>query len=103
MKSLWTGSTVFSFKDEIYDDWTGYTCISGYPSSRPISIMEVCTKTARITQEAAHRGWTSCSPVTIETGFDLTTSHGCAKAWKHIAEQQPDVLVIAWPCDPWSS
>ena len=103
MKLLWTGSTLFSFKDEVYDDWTGYTCVSGQTPSRPITIMEVCTKTGRVSQEAVDRGWCSCSPVTIETGFDLTSTDGCFKAWKYIAEQQPDVLVLAWPCDPWSS
>ena len=103
MKVLWTGSTVFTFKDEAYDDWTGYTCVSGQTPSRPITIMEVCAKTGRVSSEAVDRGWCSCSPVTIEKGFDLTTPKGCEKSWKYIAEQQPDVIVLAWPCDPWSS
>ena len=104
MKSLWTGRTIFSFKDEIYDDWTGYTCVSGAPVSQTsLTIMEVRTKTGRVTQEALGGGWGARTPVTIETGFDLTTAKGVSDAWKYMSERQPDILITTWPCDPWSS
>ena len=68
-----------------------------------MSIMELCTKTERVTQEAVHRGWKTFSPITIETGYDLTTPEGIKQGWEQLYKTRPDVVVIAWPCNPWSS
>ena len=87
---------------ESVQDWTGLTCVSG-DQKPPISIMEICTATGRVTQEATNRGWKGLPSVTLETGFDLTTKTGIAKAWEHIYRFRPDVIVMAWPCDPLSS
>ena len=102
---MWTGKSIFVKHDDNVEDWTGYSCVTGYPvvPDQSLSIMEICTATERVTQEAVSRGWTGLPPVTIESGFDLTTSRGVADAWKHLYKHRPDVLVLAWPCNPWCS
>ena len=72
------------------------------PNDSP-SMMEICTATERVTKEAVQRGWSGLPPISIEYGFDLKTSSGVQKAWKHLYKRKPDVVVLAWPCDPWSS
>ena len=85
-------------------DWTGLTCVTGTnPREHTISLMEICTATERVTQEANSRGWKGLPAISIETGFDLTTRKGIESAWEHLYRFKPDVLVIAWPCDPWCS
>ena len=86
------------------DSWDGYTCVTGTKGQqRSLSIMEICTRTGRVTQVATERGWTGLGPVTIETDFDLVTMSGQKAAWKQLCSNPPDVIVLAWPCDPWSS
>ena len=41
--------------------------------------------------------------MTIETGYDLTTHAGIATAKHDIDKADPDVLVFAWVCTPWST
>eukprot|EP00959_Pyramimonas_sp_CCMP1952_P441932 9251431-Pyramimonas_sp.AAC.1 len=41
-------------------------------------------------------------PISIETGFDLYTRSGRARAWREVVDNKPDVVVMAWPCDPWT-
>ena len=65
-------------------------------SRRKFSIMEICTWTMMVTMVAAQRGWTTWQPVTIETGYDLTTHAGIATAKHDIDKADPDVLVFAW-------
>ena len=87
-------------------DWEdGVCCITGVKdvNSRIPSLMEICTSTMRMTTYGAERGWNSCPPITIESGFDLTTSEGISSAWDHLCRHTPDVICIAFPCDPWST
>ena len=105
MKTLWAGRTIF--KKSVNDDinYIGHTCVSGQPwdCSHSPSIMEICTATERVTKEAIGRGWSGLPSISIEHGHDLTTSSGVKKAWEHYYKHRPDVVVLAWPCDPWSS
>ena len=47
-------------------------------------------------------GWEAWQPVTLESGFDLTTAAGQNSAWNYIERIQPDAMVIQFPCSPWS-
>jgi hypothetical protein len=39
-------------------------------------VLEICTWTGNLSAEAHKRGWQVISPVTLETGYDLTTKTG---------------------------
>ena len=71
---------------------------------RRFSIMEICTWTMLITTLAMAAGWIGWQPVTIESGYDLTTSKFVSMAKKDVEKANPDVIVIvfAWLCSPWS-
>ena len=69
---------------------------------RKFSTMEICTWTMLITTLAIAAGWIGWQPVTIESTFDLTTSKGVLTAKKDVEKANPDVIVFAWPCSPWS-
>ena len=70
---------------------------------RPLRLMEIFTFTAMATAVASERGWQTCNPVSLETGYDLLTHDGRTAAWRCIEREKPDALIVAWPCDPWSS
>ena len=76
---------------------------SPWDSNQSLSVLEVCTATERVAKEAVSRRRTGLPLITIESGFDLTTAKGVAQAWKHLYKHRPDVLILAWPCNPWSS
>jgi len=83
---------------------TTTTATSAKRSMRhPMRLMEIFTFTAMATAVASERGWQTCNPVSLETGYDLLTHDGRTAAWRHIERENPDALVVAWPCDPWSS
>ena len=69
---------------------------------RRYSIMEICTWTMMVTIVAASRGWETWQPITIESGYDLTTDAGVARAKNDINKACPDVIVFAWVCTPWT-
>ncbi len=68
----------------------------------PRTIIEICTKTMKITERAQLRGWKTYAPITIETGFDLLTTSGRQKAMTMLRKLKPDVIIAEWMCDPWS-
>ena len=51
---------------------------------RTFSIMEICTWTMLITTPAMAAGWIGWQPITIESGYDLTTSKGVSMAKKDV-------------------
>ena len=65
-------------------------------------IIEICTLTMRLTTRARNRGWHGLDPITLETGFDLLTESGRQKAFRHLVNVDPDVIVGEWMCDPFS-
>ena len=69
---------------------------------RQYSIMEICTWSMLITTLAIAAGWTGWQPITIEGGYDLTTTRGTTMAKTDVDKANPDVIVFAWPCSPWS-
>jgi len=66
-------------------------------------ILEICTWTEQITKVAKERGWNALPSVSLETGYDLTTSAGRKMAMSVLEKQRPDVVVVAWPCTVWSA
>ena len=40
--------------------------------------------------------------IVFEVGFDLRTEIGQKKAWEVIKQEQPDLIVCAFSCTPWS-
>ena len=46
-------------------------------------------------------GWDAFQPVTLPE-FDLLTLNGREDARKYLAEVDPDFIMLAWPCSPWS-
>jgi len=65
-------------------------------------ILEICTWTEQITKVARDRGWEALLSVSLETGYDLTTSVGRKMTMQVLEEQRPDVVIVAWPCTAWS-
>lgn len=65
-------------------------------------ILEVFTWTCMISMLAASRGWEFLEPVTIESGWDLRKPEVQEKAMEYIRREEPDLIVLAWPCGPWS-
>lgn len=74
--------------------------------SRPLrgiwKIVEIFTWTCMISQMAADRGWSFLEPVTLESGWDLTLPHVQDQAMDYLEANRPDLVVLAWPCSPWS-
>ena len=66
-------------------------------------VLEICTWTGNLSAEAAKRGWDVISPVTLETGYDLTTRTGRRMAMDVLEKEKPDLVVFAWPCTVWSA
>ena len=55
-----------------------------------------------IAQMAMVGGWDACTPISLETGVDLFERAHREKALEYIAAEDPDLTVLAPPCDPWS-
>ena len=71
-------------------------------SRRRRRIMEIFTWTCNVTTVAKEFQWEGSEPGSIETGYDLSTEDGRKAAWQYYRDFDPDVVVIAFPCDPWS-
>ena len=67
----------------------------------PWRCMEIFTWLCMVTTVAFDRGWDSFQPVTLPD-FDLQTEIGRQEARGYIKETDPDLLVIAFRCTPWS-
>ena len=74
------------------------------PRNMPIlwKILEVFTWSCMMSRVAHTRGWQALEPITIEADWDLRIPATQEKAMKYIYEAQPDFIVLAWPCGPWS-
>jgi len=64
-------------------------------------ILEVFTWTMAITT-VANRGWEGCSPISLETGFNLYNRADRKRAWAQYVADDPDAAVCAFPCRLWS-
>ena len=70
---------------------------------KPWKVMEIWTWTQRVSRQAKlDPKWTATEPISIETGYDLRRTDGQNKMWAKLMEEAPDVVVMAFPCSPWS-
>ena len=53
-----------------------------------------------ITNMALMSGWDACTPLSLETGVDLFEPSHREKALAYIADEDPDLTILAPPCDP---
>ena len=65
------------------------------------SVLEVFTWTCAISLVASARHWEFHEPVTLPR-WDLMKSNDYEQALEYIDRVAPDLLVLAWPCGPWS-
>ena len=76
------------------------------PKATPRSrwrILELFTWSCMLSMTATERGcWEAWEPISLESGWDVSTMAGQDKAMRYIQEVEPDLLMIAWPCGPWS-
>ncbi|CAK0857899.1 unnamed protein product, partial [Prorocentrum cordatum] len=70
--------------------------------SKRWKFLEIFSWTLALSCEASAQGWQVMPPISIETGFDLYTRSGRARAWREVVDNKPDVVAMAWPCDPWT-
>ncbi|CAK9106516.1 Retrovirus-related Pol polyprotein from transposon RE1 (Retro element 1) (AtRE1) [Includes: Protease RE1 [Durusdinium trenchii] len=64
-------------------------------------ILELFTWSCMLSITATERGcWEAWEPISLESGWDVSTMDGQNKAMKYLQEVEPDVLMIAWPCGP---
>ena len=66
-------------------------------------VIEIFSWTCMISRLAASTGrWQFCEPITIEAGWDLTIPEMREAAFAYLQKVEPDLVVVAWPCGPWS-
>ena len=68
---------------------------------RPYKVLEVFTWTMAVTLCAVSRGWVGCEPVSLPR-WDLRSEPDRVEAMRYLAREEPDLLVLAWPCTVWS-
>lgn len=69
---------------------------------RQYSIMEICAWSTLTTTLTIAAGWTGRQLITIESRYDLTTTSSITMAKTDANQTNPDVIVFAWLCYPWS-
>ena len=75
-----------------------------YPkkAGKPPVVMEMWTWKQEVLRQAVKEGWAAGPAVSIETGFDLRSADGQKRAKEEVIKHKPDLLVMAFPCSPWS-
>ena len=71
------------------------------PPKKPYKVLEVFTWTMAVTMMAVGRGWIGQEPVTLPR-WDLRDAADRASAYQYLVKEEPDLLVLAWPCTVWS-
>ena len=67
---------------------------------RRLKVLEIFTWAATITlmaASAAFPSWTTGQPISLETGYDLSSISGRSDAWKAYAASDADLLVMVSP------
>ena len=72
------------------------------PRLRPWKILEIFTWSCMLSQVASSMGWTFLEPITLDSGWNLFEREVEDCAMAYLEEAQPDLVVLAWPCHPWS-
>ncbi len=47
--------------------------------------------------------WSKGSAISLKTGFDLRSPEDQTAAWNTLKKEAPDLVVMAFPCSPWST
>ena len=68
----------------------------------PWRLIEIFTWTCMLTTLACQEGWSTYEPITLDSGWNLEYKADREKAFAYLEEIDPDVIMIAWPCGPWS-
>ena len=71
------------------------------PLKTGLKIMEIFTWSCMLSRFAYGLGWEYLEPVTLP-GWDLTNPRTQMEAHQYIDSQDPDFVMLAWPCGPWS-
>ena len=66
-----------------------------------LKIMEIFTWSCMLSRFAYGLGWEYLEPVTLP-GWDLTDPRIQLEAHDYIDKVDPDFVMLAWPCGPWS-
>ena len=66
-------------------------------------VMEVYTDVEPIAREARRRGLRAAKSMTLHTGWDFRNKSSRVQALKWIRENKPYVVILAFPCGPWSA
>ena len=64
-------------------------------------ILEIFTWSCMLSRFADGLGWEYLEPVTLP-GWDLTDPKVQWEAHQYIDRVDPDFIMLAWPCGPWS-
>ena len=67
-----------------------------------LKILELFTWSCLVSRIAYTQGWQFCEPVTLPH-WDITNPVDFEQALHYIEREDPDLLIIAWPCTKWSS
>ena len=66
-------------------------------------LTEVFTKVQRVIRQVRKRGHSTGTPMSLETGWNFLLESDRKAAMKQIAEEAPYLLVLSFPCGPWSA
>ena len=76
------------------------------PPKRPsgkFKVLEIFTWSCMLSMVAVSRGnWEAFEPISLESGWNLESPQCQERAMEHLQEVSPDLLMLAWPCSPWS-
>ena len=66
-----------------------------------LRLIEIFTWSCMVTQVAFSRGFETYEPLTLPN-WDLSQESVQKEAMNYLKEIDPDAIVVAWPCSPWS-
>lgn len=68
-----------------------------------LRVIEVFTWSCMLSMTAVDRGgWEAYEPITLDSGWDVRVPGIQDAAMKYLERIDPDLVVVAWPCGPWS-
>lgn len=68
-----------------------------------LRVIEVFTWSCMLSMLAVDRGgWEAYEPITLDSGWDVRVPGIQDAAMRYLERIDPDLVVVAWPCGPWS-